>query len=398
LISTPIYLDNLATTRVDPRVLEGMLPFFSENYGNPASRTHSFGWKANEAVEQARAQVAALLGGSAREVVFTSGATESNNLAIKGVAEAYRQQGNRIVTCCTEHKAVLDCCRELEDQGFEVVYLPVDAAGMIDLGQLEAALDERTILVSLMAANNEIGTVQPLAEIGALVRDKGGLWHCDAAQAAGKIELDVAGLGIDLLSISAHKIYGPKGVGALWVGTRRPRTRLRALFSGGGQERGLRAGTLNVPGIVGLGLACSLCQGEMPGEARRLRALRQRLYSGIAGQLDDVRLNGHLQQRLPGNLNLSFGGLDGAGLLLALRDIALSSGSACTAGSNAPSHVLQAIGLDDALAFASLRFGLGRFNTAEEIDYAIERVVEEVTRLRGSYHGVARLGAEETLG
>jgi len=381
MVSTPVYLDNLSTTRVDPRVIDVMLPYFTGDFGNAASRTHAFGWKAAEAVDQARIQVAALIRArSSREIVFTSGATEANNLAIKGVAEFYRDRGNHLITGATEHKSVLDCCRVLERRGFEVTYLPVDAHGRIDVEQLRRAITEKTVLISVMAANNEIGTIPPLGEIGAVAKEQGILWHCDAAQAVGKIPLDVEALGADLLSVSAHKIYGPKGAGALYVRARRPRVRLQAQIEGGGQERNLRSGTLNVPGIVGLGQACALCQQEMEAEGGRLGDLRERLHTGLVRSLDGVRLNGHPQERLPGCLHVSFAGVDGAALLAALRDVALSSGSACTSGTDAPSHVLKAIGLTDEMAQSSLRFGLGRFNTSEEIDYVIERVVEEVKR------------------
>jgi len=381
MVSTPVYLDNLSTTRVDPRVIDVMLPYFTGDFGNAASRTHAFGWKAAEAVDQARIQVAALIRArSSREIVFTSSATEANNLAIKGVAEFYRDRGNHLITGATEHKSVLDCCRVLERRGFEVTYLPVDAHGRIDVEQLRRAITEKTVLISVMAANNEIGTIPPLGEIGAVAKEQGILWHCDAAQAVGKIPLDVEALGADLLSVSAHKIYGPKGAGALYVRARRPRVRLQAQIEGGGQERNLRSGTLNVPGIVGLGQACALCQQEMEAEGGRLGDLRERLHTGLVRSLDGVRLNGHPQERLPGCLHVSFAGVDGAALLAALRDVALSSGSACTSGTDAPSHVLKAIGLTDEMAQSSLRFGLGRFNTSEEIDYVIERVVEEVKR------------------
>ena len=383
MVQIPIYLDNLATTRVDPRVVDAMLPYFAEHFGNAASKTHAFGWTAAEAVEQARSEVASLIGAAtAKEVVFTSGATEANNLALKGVAAVYGARGNHIITSAIEHKAVLDCCRGLQSHGYEVTCLPVDHYGMVDLKQLRETITPRTILVSIMAANNEIGTVQPLAEIGALTKENGILWHCDAAQAVGKIELNVEELGVDLLSLSAHKIYGPKGVGALYVRGRRPRVRLQPQLEGGGQERGLRSGTQNVPGIVGLGKACQLCWQHLECEGHRLGALRQRLHHGLVSRIGGVHLNGHPYQRLPGNLNLSFTQTDGAALVAALRDIALSSGAACTSGSTKPSHVLQAIGLEDDLAFASLRLGLGRFNTEEEIDYVVERVAMEVNRLR----------------
>lgn len=380
MAAPPVYLDSMATTPVDPRVLEAMLPYFTRHFGNPASATHVFGWTAREAVEQARAQVAALIGASPRELLFTSGATEADNLAIKGVAQFHRQRGDHLIACATEHKAVLDCCRRLEGQGWEVTYLPVDRHGQVQVERLRAAITPRTILISIMAANNEIGTIQPLKEIGAAARERGVLWHCDAAQAVGKIPLDVEELGVDLLSISAHKIYGPKGVGALYVRSR-PRVRLLPQLDGGGQERGLRAGTLDVPGIVGLGMACQLCRQEMEAEASRLTELRRQLHQDIAGQLEGVEVNGHPVNRLPGNLHLSFAGVDGAALLLALREIALSSSSACTSGSAEPSHVLKAIGQQ---APASLRFGLGRFTTAAEIAYTAGRVVEEVRRLRAT--------------
>ena len=385
MLATPIYLDHMATTPVDPRVLEAMLPYFSTHFGNAASRAHAFGWVAAEAVERARAQVASLLGAaSPQEIVFTSGATESNNLAIKGVAAAYRERGKHLITCATEHKAVLDCFHSLERQGYQVTRVPVDRFGVVELEPLESALTEQTILVSIMAANNEIGTVQPLGHIGELARSRGVLWHCDAAQAAGKIPLDVGELGVDLLSVSGHKVYGPKGVGALYVRTRRPRLRLQPQLEGGGQERGLRSGTLNVPGIVGLGRACELCQQEREQEAERLARLRGRLYHGIADQVEGVVRNGHPQECLPGNLHLSFTGIDGSALLLALRELALSSGSACTSGAVSPSHVLKAIGVPDELGQSSLRFGLGRSTTAEEIEYTAGRVVEEVERLRAA--------------
>lgn len=375
----PIYLDNLATTQVDPRVLEAMLPYFTRHFGNPSSATHTYGWTAKEAVALARAQVAALIGARPQEILFTSGATEAINLALKGAAEFHRDRGKHLITCAIEHKAVLDCCRHLEGRGFRVTFLPVDRWGRIDLEQLAAEITEQTILISLMAANNEIGTIQLLPEIGALARKRGVLWHCDAAQAVGKIPLAVETLGVDLLSVSGHKLYGPKGVGALYV-RRQPRVRLLAQLDGGGQERGLRGGTLNVPGIVGLGQACELARQELEAEALRLRALRQQLWLGITGPLSGVELNGHPSARLPGNLHLSFAGVDGAELLLALPDLALSSGSACTSGSAEPSHVLKAIGQQ---APASLRFGLGRFNTDTEIATAVVQVVAAVGRLRG---------------
>lgn len=379
-----IYLDNLATSAVDPRVLEAMLPFFSECFGNAASKTHSYGLVAAEALETARAQVARLVGApSPQEVIFTSGATEANNLAIKGVIEFQGTQPCHVVTCVTEHKAVLDCCRSLEKKGVRFTYLAVDGYGRIDPDQLRDAIGEQTILISIMAANNEIGTVQPLATIGQIAKEKEVLWHCDAAQAAGKIPLDVDDLGIDLLSISAHKMYGPKGQGALFARRKHPRVRMAPQLEGGGQERGLRSGTVNVPGAVGLGKACEICATEMAaGEAERVRAMRDRLYQGLlAGMVTEVTLNGHVEHRLPGCLNVSLHDLDGAALIIALRDIALSSGAACTSGASEPSHVLRAIGRDDTLAFGSLRFGVGRFNTECEMDLAARRVVAEANRL-----------------
>ena len=383
MVKTPIYLDNLATTPVDPRVVDAMLPYFTDHFGNAASQTHAFGWKAAEAVDQGRGQVASLINArSPREIIFTSGATEANNLAIKGVVEYYRDKGSHLVTCAIEHKSVLDCCKRLEQQGYEVTYLPVNPYGCIDVAQLRAALTERTVLISIMAANNEIGTIQPLRAIGEVAKENQVLWHCDAAQAVGKIDLDVESLGVDLLSLSAHKIYGPKGIGALYVRSRKPRVRLQAQIEGGGQERNLRSGTLNVPGTVGLGQVCQLCQEEMKTERTRLVKLREHLYQEVTRCLDGVRLNGHPQERLPGCLNVSFVGVNGASLLTGLRDVALSAGSACTSGTNAPSHVLKALGVPHELAQSSLRFGLGRFTTREEVDYVVKRIIEEADRLR----------------
>jgi cysteine desulfurase len=382
MVNLPIYMDNHATTRVDPRVVAVMLPFFTEEYGNAASRNHIFGRKAETAVEVARSQVAELIGGGDKEIVFTSGATESNNLAIKGVAGMYRQKGNHIVTVQTEHKAVLDVCKRLESEGIGITYLPVDRSGVISIDQLIAAISDKTILVSVMSANNEIGTLQPIAAIGEICKERDVVFHCDAAQAVGKIPLDVEAMGIDLLSISAHKLYGPKGVGALYVRRREPRVRLQPLIDGGGHERGLRSGTLPVPSIVGFGKACAICQNEMGNEAGRLRTLRDRLQAGIMDQLEEVRLNGHPTERLAGNLNLSFAYVDGEALMMAIRNIAVSSGSACTTASPGPSHVLKALGLDDDLARGSIRFGLGRFNTEEEVEYAVGEVVRAVKHLR----------------
>jgi cysteine desulfurase len=378
-IKLPIYLDNHATTSVDPRVLDEMLPYFSEQFGNAASRNHSFGWAADNAVKTARLRAANLLGASPEEIVFTSGATESDNLAIKGVAEAYRGKGNHIITGMTEHKAVLDSCHHLEQSGFRVTYLPVQTNGLIDLASLERRLDDRAILVTIMAANNETGTLQPIAEIGKLCRERGVIFHTDAAQAAGKIPLNVDEQNIDLLSISAHKLYGPKGVGLLYV---RRGVQLSPIIDGGGHERGMRSGTLNVPGIVGLGRACEISQQEMPRESARTAALRDRLRDKLLGSLDGVAINGSSERRLPGNLNVSFAGIEGEELLTALDGIAVSSGAACTSAHIEPSYVLKALGLSDELAQASLRFGIGRFNTEAEIDYVADRVIEAVRQLR----------------
>lgn len=379
----PVYLDNHATTPVDPRVLEAMLPYFGEKFGNAASRSHAFGWEAEAAVDEAREQVAQIIqAASPREIVFTSGATESDNLAIKGVAESYRDKGDHIVTCATEHRAVLDSCKALERRGYRVTYLGVDRYGIVRLDQLREAVTDKTVLISVMAANNEIGTIQPIREIGQLAKEKGILYHCDATQGVGKIPMSVEEMGIDLLSLSGHKIYGPKGVGALYVRSKRPKVRLSPVIDGGGHERGMRSGTLNVPGIVGLGKACQIAMHELAREAARLQQLRARLKDGIFGQLDEVYVNGHPTQRLPGNLNVSFAHVEGESLMMALKEIAVSSGSACTSAALEPSYVLRALGIPEALAHSSIRFGLGRFNTEEEVDYALRRVVEEVTRLR----------------
>jgi len=383
MIKTPIYLDNHATTPVDPKVLAAMLPFFTEKFGNASSKNHPFGWEAEAAVDSAREQVARLIGASSpREIVFTSGATESDNLAIKGVAQAYRERGNHIVTCATEHKAVLDACKALEKQGFKVTYLRVQSNGLVDLQRLEDSLTDKTILVSIMAANNEIGTIQPVEEIGRLTKKKGIFFHTDATQAVGKIPVDVDKMAIDLLSLTAHKIYGPKGVGALYVRSANPRVKLTPMLDGGGHERGMRSGTLNVPGIVGLGIACEVAKNEMGGEAERLIGLREHLRTGLFAELEVVYINGDPVKRLPGNLNMSFAYIDGESLMMGLKEIAVSTGSACTSASLEPSHVLKALGLEDSLAHASIRFGVGRFNTAEEIEYTVGRVAEEVRRLR----------------
>jgi len=380
-VKLPIYLDNHATTPVDPRVLEAMLPYFQGKFGNAASRSHQFGWEAEAAVEKAREQIARLIGASAREIVFTSGATESDNLAIKGVAESYRHKGDHVVTCVTEHKAVLDSCKHLEKEEFRVTYLPVGKDGLIDLDDLKRALDDKTILVSIMFANNEIGVLQPIAEIGAICRERGILFHTDAVQAVGKVPVDVNQQNIDLASISAHKIHGPKGVGALYVRRRNPKVGLAPLIDGGGHEHGMRSGTLNVPGIVGLGKACELCGQEMASEAARLRALRDRLKDKIFAGLDDVYVNGSMEHRLPGNLNLSFANVEAEPLLMGINDVAVSTGSACSSAAIEPSHVLKALGVGD-LTHGSIRFGIGRFNTQAEIDYVAARVVETVKRLR----------------
>ena len=379
----PVYLDNHATTPTDPRVLEAMLPYFGDKFGNAASRSHAFGWEAEAAVDEAREQVAQIIqAASPREIVFTSGATESDNLAIKGVAEAYGDKGNHIVTCSTEHRAVLDSCKALERRGFRVTYLGVDRYGTVRLDQLREAVTDKTVLISVMAANNEIGTVQPIREIGQLAKEKGVVYHCDATQGVGKIPMSVEEMGIDLLSLSGHKIYGPKGVGALYVRSKRPKVRVSPIIDGGGHERGMRSGTLNVPGIVGLGKACQISMHELTREAARLTELRARLKDGIFGQLDEVYVNGHPTERLPGNLNVSFAHMEGESLMMALKEIAVSSGSACTSAALEPSYVLRALGIPEELAHTAIRFGLGRFNTEEEVDYAIRRVVEEVTRLR----------------
>ncbi|MGH7817005.1 MAG: IscS subfamily cysteine desulfurase, partial [Candidatus Binatia bacterium] len=373
---------NHATTPVDPRVLDAMLPYFTERFGNAASKSHAFGWEAEAAVDTAREQIAKSIGAAAKEIVITSGATESDNLAIKGVAESYREKGNHVVTCVTEHKAVLDSCKVLQKHGFQVTYLPVESDGLIDLGRLRESLTDRTILISLMAANNEIGTINPIKEIGRLAKEKNILFHTDATQGVGKIPINVDPMGIDLLSLTAHKMYGPKGVGALYVRSTKPRVKLAPLIDGGGHERGMRSGTLNVPGIVGLGKACEIAHKEMGAEGERLIALRERLKDGILAELDEVYINGHPLKRLPGNLNMSFAYVEGESLLMALKDIAVSTGSACTSASLEPSYVLKAIGVADELAYSAIRFGLGRFTTEEEIDYTIRRVVDEVRRLR----------------
>ena len=381
-VKLPIYMDNHATTRTDPRVLQEMLPFFTENFGNAASRNHEFGWVAEQAVEQARERIAKLIGATTKEIIFTSGATESDNLAIKGVAEMYREKGNHIITQAIEHKAVLDTCKRLEKYGFRVTYLPVQKDGRIDLDDLKRAMDDKTILVTIMAANNEIGVLQPIREIGALCHERGVLFHTDAVQAIGKVPFNVVQDNIDLASITAHKLYGPKGVGALYVRRKNPRVQLVAQIDGGGHERGMRSGTLNVPGIVGLGKACAIAHEGMAEEAKKISALRDRLKDKIMGQLDEVYINGSWEHRLPNNLNISFAYVEGESLLMGINDIAVSSGSACTSATLEPSYVLKALGAGDDLAHSSIRFGLGRFNTEAEVDYVAERVVDTVKRLR----------------
>jgi cysteine desulfurase len=383
MVKLPIYMDNHATTPVDPRVLEAMMPYFTEKFGNAASRNHSFGWEAEEAVDRARGQIASLVNGKAKEIIFTSGATESDNLAIKGVVEFYKEKGSHVITCVTEHKAVLDSCRTLERQGrATVTCLPVDKYGMVDPEDVRKAITDKTVLITIMYANNEIGTIHPVREIARIAKEKGVIFHCDAVQAVGKIPVDVERDGIDLMSVSAHKIYGPKGVGALWVRSKNPRVRLTPIIDGGGHERGMRSGTLNVPGIVGFGMACELAQDEMAVEAKQLSDLRDRLHAGISERLDEVYLNGHPTERLPGNLNVSFAYVEGESLLMGINDVAVSSGSACTSATLEPSYVIRALGTNEELAHSSIRFGLGRFNTAEEVDYVSERVVKEVKRLR----------------
>ena len=378
----PIYLDSHATTRPDPRVIEAMMPYFTDHFGNAASRNHSFGWEAEEGTEKARKQIADLIGATSKEIVFTSGATESNNLALKGVAEMYSERGNHIITQVTEHKAVLDTCKRLEKEGVRVTYLPVQQNGLIDLDQLRAAITDKTILISIMYANNEIGVVQPMAEIGKIAKEKGILFHSDAVQAVGKIPVNVIADGIDILSLTAHKVYGPKGVGALYVRRRNPRVQLTAQMDGGGHERGMRSGTLNVAGIVGLGAACEIAQKEMAEEAKRLSYLRDKLKDKFLDALDEVYVNGTMEHHLPHNLNISFNYVEGESLLMGINDIAVSSGSACTSATLEPSYVLKALGAGDDLAHSSIRFGIGRFNTEEEIDYVSNKVIEVVRKLR----------------
>ena len=378
----PIYMDNHATTPVDPRVFKAMTPYFTNLFGNSSCRNHSFGWEAEEATEKARKQIAAIIGATNKEIIFTSGATESNNLAIKGVAEMYAEKGNHIITAATEHKAVLDTCKRLEKDGVRVTYLAVQQNGLIDLDQLREAITDKTILITIMYANNEIGVLQPIAEIGKIAKERGVLFHTDATQAVGKVPVDVIKENIDLLSISAHKMYGPKGVGALYVRRRGPRVQLTAQIDGGGHERGMRSGTLNVPGIVGLGEACALAKAEMPEESKRMEYLRDKLKDRLLAALDEVYINGTMEHRLPNNLNISFAYVEGESLLMGINEIAVSSGSACTSATLEPSYVLKALGAGDDLAHSSIRFGLGRFNTEEEVDYVAAKVIDVVKKLR----------------
>jgi len=378
----PIYLDNHSTTPCDPRVVEVMLPYFTEKFGNSASRNHTFGWEAEEGVDLARKQIAHLIGADAKEIIFTSGATESDNLALQGIAAMYREKGDHIITSATEHRAVIDTAKYLEKKGVTVTFLPVDKAGMVSPDDVRNAITDKTILISVMLANNEIGTINPIAEIGKVAKEKGIIFHCDATQGVGKIPVNVQEMGIDLMSFTSHKIYGPKGVGALYVRRRAPRVRLEPMMYGGGHERGMRSGTLPVPLIVGFGKACELCEQEMATEAVRMAKMRDRLQEGIMGAMDEVYLNGHPMERLPGNLNISFAYVEGEALLMGVKEIALSSGSACTSATLEPSYVLRALGVGSDLAHSSIRFGLGRFNTDEEIEYTIDRMLKAVTHLR----------------
>lgn len=380
-LKLPIYMDNNATTQLDPRVLEAMLPYFNEHFGNAASRSHAFGWGAEKGVETAREQIGESIGASSKEIVWTSGATESDNLAIKGAAHFYKERGNHIVTSQTEHKAVLDTCKRLEKEGFDVTYLATDAKGRISADAVEAAMTDKTILVSVMLANNEVGTINPIEEIGERVKARKALFHVDAVQGHGRIPFDVEKAKVDLASLSAHKMYGPKGVGALYV-RRKPRIRLEAMIDGGGHERGMRSGTLNVPGIVGFGKAAELCMQSMEAEAKRAFELRERLRKGIESRVSDTFINGSMEHRLPGNLNISFAYIEGESLLMGLKDVAVSSGSACTSASLEPSYVLRALGVAEELAHTSIRFGIGRFNTEEEVDYVIDLVSRKVAKLR----------------
>ena len=378
----PIYMDNHSTTPCDPRVVDAMLPYFTEKFGNAASRNHSFGWEAEEGVDQARKHIASLINADVKEIVFTSGATESDNLALKGVVEMYKEKGDHVITTSTEHRAVIDAAKSLEKKGVKVTYLPVDKAGRVDPDDVRNAITDKTILISIMLANNEIGTIHPIAEIGKIAKEKGVLFHCDATQGVGKIPVDVQELGVDLMAFTAHKIYGPKGIGALYVRRKGPRVRLVPMIDGGGHERGMRSGTLPVPLVVGFGKAIELCAQEMPEESVRTMALRDRLQDGIMGVLEEVYLNGHETERLPGNLNVSFAYVEGEALLMGVKEIALSSGSACTSATLEPSYVLRALGVGSDLAHSSIRFGVGRFTTPEEVEYTIDRMIKAVNHLR----------------
>lgn len=378
----PIYMDNHSTTACDPRVVDAMLPFFTETFGNAASRNHSFGWEAEEAVDQARRRIAKLIHADAKEIVFTSGATESDNLALKGVVEMYKEKGDHVITSSTEHRAVIDAAKSLEKKGVRVTYLPVDKTGMINPDDVRAAITDKTILISIMLANNEIGTIHPIQEIGKIAKEKGVLFHCDATQGVGKIPVNVSDMGVDLMSFTSHKLYGPKGIGALYVRRKAPRVRLVPMIDGGGHERGMRSGTLPVPLIAGFGKAVELCEREMPTESVRIQGLRDRLQAGMTDALEAVYLNGHPTERLPGNLNLSFAYVEGEALLMGVKEIALSSGSACTSATLEPSYVLRALGVGSDLAHSSIRFGLGRFSTPEEVEYTIDRMIKAVNHLR----------------
>jgi len=382
MVKLPVYMDNHATTPLDPRVLEAMMPFLKDRFGNAASRNHKFGWEAEEAVEEARKQIAALIGADAREIVITSGATESDNLAVKGVAWMYREKGDHIITAVTEHKAILDTCKHLEKEGFRVTFLPVDSKGLVDLDDLRRTITDKTILISIMTANNEVGVIQDIKAIGKIARERGVLFHTDAVQAAGKVPFNVNEMNVDIASLSAHKFYGPKGVGALYVRRRNPRVLLTPIIDGGGHERGMRSGTLNVPGIVGFGKAAQISREELSQESAEMFRLRERLRTTLERELDEIYINGDLQRRLPGNLNMSFAYVEGESLLMGINDVAVSSGSACTSASLEPSYVLKALGVGEDLAHTSIRFGIGRFNTEEEVDYVAGRVIEVVRRLR----------------
>ena len=382
MVKLPIYMDNHATTPLDPRVLEAMMPYLTNKFGNAASRNHQYGWEAEEAVEEARKQIAALIGADPREIVITSGATESDNLAVKGVAYMYREKGDHIITAVTEHKAILDTCKHLEKDGFRVTFLPVNNKGLVDLDDLKNAITDKTVLISIMTANNEVGVIQDVKEIGRIARERGVLFHTDAVQAAGKVPFDVNAMNIDIASLSAHKMYGPKGVGALYVRRRNPRVLLTPIIDGGGHERGMRSGTLNVPGIVGFGKAAELARTDFAKESAEMFRLREKLRTTFERELDEIYINGDLEKRLPGNLNMSFAYVEGESLLMGINDIAVSSGSACTSASLEPSYVLKALGVGEDLAHTSIRFGVGRFNTEEEVDYVAQRVIETVRRLR----------------